>query len=533
MSTGDAGPVIQVKGLTKTFGGSSALDGVELTIFPGEIHGLLGENGSGKSTLIKVLAGYHAPEGGTLVVNGREVDLPLTPGQPRELGFEFVHQDLGLVPSMSVAENLFLASIAHPQNKLFVSWRRLELQTRAACRRYNLDLDPRMLVEDLRPVERAMLAIVRALEALENAPGRTGATLLVLDEPTVFLPEHEVAVLFDFVREVVRGQSSVLFVSHDLDEVMQITDRITVLRDGKVSGAVTTAETSPHELVELIVGHKVKAIDPVDRQKVQSGALALEARGLTTSALRDVSFDLHAGEVLGLAGLVGSGYEDIVYALFGAIPVEKGQILLEEDEFDASAMTPSRAMARGMALVPGDRQRLGSVPTLSISENMNLLVLERYFRAFVLRQRDLMANARSLMGTFDVRPSDPDLDFGSFSGGNQQKALLAKWLQTDPRILLLHEPTQGVDVGARQQIWAAIRSSTATNSTICASSDYEQLATICDRVAIISRGSLIGILSGADVTKERIVGACLRGSMEDPTVGPSLAELSPTKTSTS
>jgi ribose transport system ATP-binding protein len=503
-------PLLQAIGLTKSFGGALALDGVDLTVLPGEVHGLLGENGSGKSTLIKILAGYHTPEGGRLVVNGREVTLPLAPGQPQQLGLEFVHQDLGLVSSLTVAENLYMSEIVKPANRFFVSWSRRSDQARDVFARYGVAIDPDATIEGIRPVERALVAIVRALEGLRRATGDE-PTLLVLDEPTVFLPQNEVALLFDFVRQIAGRGSSVLFVSHDLAEVRQITDRVTVLRDGRVAGSVVTADTPPRELVNLILGQELQEMAAIEQQ-VQTGEVVLEVRGLTTRWLHDVSFQLHPGEVLGLTGLVGSGYEDAVYAIFGAIPAEGGSLVMGGEERAVTAMTPQAAMARGIALVPGDRQNSGSIPTLPASDNINLLVLDGYFRAGRLRQGDLDANAKALMDEFDVRPPRPDLDYGSFSGGNQQKAMMAKWKQINPAVMLLHEPTQGVDVGARQQIWSMIRTSTDTSSTICASSDYEQLAAICDRVGVIARGRLVGYLTGAELTKERIADYCLSSS---------------------
>ena len=508
----DPQPLLQLRGLTKSFGGALALDNVELTVLPGEVHGLLGENGSGKSTLIKILAGFHAPDSGTLAVNGLDVSLPLPPGESRALGLEFVHQDLGLVPSLSVAENLFMSEIARPQNRFLLAWSRAEEDARRTFARYGLALDPQALVANIRPVERALLAIVRALEGLRRSAGH-GATLLVLDEPTVFLPQHEVALLFAFVRQIAESGSSVLFVSHDLDEVRQITDRLTVLRDGRVAGSFGTKETSPAELVRLIIGHDLAGMPPAGQQYVEDRKVVLKVRGLTTRWVEDVSFDLHAGEVLGLTGLVGSGYEDVAYALFGAVPATAGRARFGERWVDAVALTPRIVMALGAALVPADRQRNGSIPSLSAAENINLLVLERYFSGMHLNERGLEANAKSLMTTFDVRPPQPSLDYGSFSGGNQQKAMMAKWQQIAPTVRLLHEPTQGVDVGARQQIWTMIRSATTNSSTICASSDYEQLAAICDRVAIVARGRLVGFLSGHEVTKDRIADFCLRTSV--------------------
>jgi len=508
-----ATPLVEVRGLTKSFGGALALDHVDLTVLPSEIHGLLGENGSGKSTLIKILAGYHEPDAGSLIVNGSDVRLPLRAGEYRDLGFEFVHQDLGLIPTLSVTENLYLSEVASPRNRWFISWTRAANQAAETFARYGVSIDPRATVQHIRPVERALLAIIRALEGL-RADDESGmrATLLVLDEPTVFLPRHEVAVLFDFVRGVAKEGSSALFVSHDLDEVRELTDRITVLRDGRVAGTVVTSETSKRQLVQLIIGRELEDAEGGPQLEVAAQPVRMRVEGLTTPTLTDVTFDLHDGEVLGLTGLVGSGYEDVVYSLYGATPAAAGTVSVDGRQLPLTAITPRTAMRAGMALVPGDRQRNGSIPSLTAADNMNLLVLERFFRGGRLRQRELEENARSLMGTFDVRPARPELEYGSFSGGNQQKAMMAKWQHVQPSVLLLHEPTQGVDIGARQQIFELIRDATRTSSTICASSDYEQLAAICDRVGVLARGRLVGFIAGADLTKERIADFCLRSS---------------------
>ena len=513
-------PLLEVRGLTKAFGGALALDHVDLTVLPGEVHGLLGENGSGKSTLIKILAGYHDPDAGTLAVSGQAVNLPLRPGEYRRLGFEFVHQDLGLVSSLSVVENLFMEEIAAPRNSVFFSWGQAAREAERIFRRYNLTIDPKARVEEIRPVERAMVAIVRALEGLSAVdPELRGRTLLVLDEPTVFLPRHEVLTLFDFIRNVAKTGSSVLFVSHDLDEVLQITDRITVLRDGRVAGTVITADTTPRQLVRLIIGRDLAEAIEGDRGSVQERRVVLKVRNLTTQRLSDVSFDLHQGEVLGMTGLVGSGFEDVAYALYGAIRATNGTMALDEEEFRLAQMTPHRALAHGIALVPADRPRHGSVASLSASDNINMPVLGRYFRRLRLRRRELHHNARGLMRSFDVRPAQPSFEYGSFSGGNQQKAMMAKWHQISPRVMLLHEPTQGVDIGARQQIFNLIVGASETTATLCASADYEQLAAICDRVAVIANGRIAGFLSGAELTKDHIADFCLRSTTEPSTAG--------------
>jgi ribose transport system ATP-binding protein len=508
----DTSPLIRVRDLTKTFGGARALDGVDLTVGRNEVHGLLGENGSGKSTLIKVLSGFHDPDSGTLEVAGQPVDLPLRPGQYRELGFEFVHQDLGLIPSLTVTENLFLGEIAAARTP-FYSWRAARARAAKIFERHEIQLDPNSLVEAIRPVDRAMLAIIRAVEALRSVRGEQEdtANMLVLDEPTVFLPQHEVNVLFDFVRTIVRDGSSVLFVSHDLDEVLQITDRVTVLRDGRTAGSVPTAEVDKEGLIQLIIGHDLASEHsaPTSEPDLTGVPAVMSVEGLTTDSLHDISFELHEGEVLGFAGLVGSGYEDVVYALYGAHPHASGRMTLAGDpQVELSKHSPRAGVRAGLGLVPADRKNNGSVATLTAADNINVTVLDKYFRGLRLRTREMQQNAQMLMNQFDVRPPLPDMEYGSFSGGNQQKAMMAKWQQTKPRVLLVHEPTQGVDIGAREQIHQLIRSNASTTAAICASSDYDQLANLCDRVGVIVRGRLVSFISGPSLTKANIADRC-------------------------
>ena len=492
--------------MSKHFGGARALDDVGLTVLSGEVHGLLGENGSGKSTLIKILAGFHAPDTGELEVDGQPVKLPLVPGQFRSLGLSFVHQDLGLVPTLSVTENLGVGELAASRGRPYISWRRKRREARETFARYGLRIDPGRAVADLRPVERALLAIVRAVEEMRAVGGGRG--VLVLDEPTVFLPRTDVDQLFALVREIVAGGASVLFVSHDLDEVHEITDRVTVLRDGRVVGTVRTAEAAEGQLVEMIIGRRLAAF-ATEHHDLTARAADVSVRDLRGAGVRDVSFDLHTGEVLGLTGLVGSGFEEVAYLLYGARPATGGTLALEAGTLRLATMTPHLAMAAGIVLLPGDRQRDGSVGGLSVTDNVTLPVLGRFFRGLRLRRRAMVRETGRLMGEFDVRPPRPRLDYGSLSGGNQQKALLAKWLQSDPRLLLLHEPTQGVDVGARQQIFTAIRAAAGAGAgVVCASSDYEQLAAICDRVLVFGRGRVARQLVGGEVTKDRITEQC-------------------------
>jgi ribose transport system ATP-binding protein len=497
-------PVVELRGLTKSFGGAQALDDVALTILPREVHGLLGENGSGKSTLIKILAGYHAPDAGTFKWNGTEVSLPLSPGQFRELGLAFVHQDLGLITELTALENLRMVDFAASRtggSMRHINWGRERARACEAFERYGVQIRPDAQVNTLSDTDRARLAIVRALEQIRHVEG-TG--LLILDEPTVFLPKEGTEDLFRLVREVVAEHASVLFVSHDLDEVREVTDRVTVLRDGRVHGTVVTADASEAELVEMIIGRRLEQLDFAHHHDHTGREIDASVMEMSGGNLAGVSFDVHKGEILGIAGLMGSGFEDVPYLLFGANPARGGKLAIDGAVYDLAAMTPARALAADMALLPGDRQGSGSVGTMSVGENVMLQVLERY-GPLCLKRRRMRDDAGRLLDDFDVRPSDPQRAYHSLSGGNQQKALLAKWLQTKPRLILLHEPTQGVDIGARQQIFGMLREAADEGmAVICASSDNEQLAQICDRVLVVARGKIVRELRGADITKERI-----------------------------
>jgi ribose transport system ATP-binding protein len=498
---GAADPVVALRNLSKSFGGARALDGVDLTVMPEEVHGLLGENGSGKSTLIKVLAGYHAPDSGTLEVNGQDVPLPLAPGQFRQLGLSFVHQDLGLIVELTALENLRMVELA-ASSSWRIRWGRERRRAREAFERYGVAIRPDALVSDLSETDRARLAIVRALEDIRRAQ-REGRGLLILDEPTVFLSKDGTEDLFRLIRDVVANHASVLFVSHDLDEVREITDRVTVLRDGRMHGTVVTKEANEGELVEMIIGRRLAALVP-QHDDTAGRTVDASVSELAGRQLRGISFQVHRGEVLGVTGLLGSGFEDVPYLLFGAKPCFGGEFELDGSRHNLRAMTPARALAANVTLLPGDRQREGSVGSMSVGDNVMLQVLDRY-RPLRLQRRRMRRDAASRLTEFDVRPADPALAYQSLSGGNQQKALLAKWLQTEPRLLLLHEPTQGVDIGAREQIFEMLTAAAGEGmSILCASSDYEQLAQICDRVLVIGRGRIVRELTGEEITKDRI-----------------------------
>jgi ribose transport system ATP-binding protein len=491
---------LEARHISKRFGGTLALDDASISLRPGEVHALVGENGSGKSTLIKVLAGFHDPEpGGALEVAGQPVPFPLRAGQPRALGLRFVHQDLALIPSLSVLENLRIEELAAGRLGA-IHWTAERRRATETFECYGTDLDPRATVGDLRPADRALLAIVRAIEGMPS-----GGTL-VLDEATAFLPGAEREALLALIRRITTQGASVLFVSHDLGEA-RLADRITVLRDGRDIGTVAAEGVTPEELVEMLVGHSIRPAGD-DRGARSARSPGVVIRGLSGETVRDLSLELFPGEIVGLTGLPASGFEELPYLLYGARPCRSGRLELDE-ALDVTELSPSRALAAGIALVPADRTRDGAVGSLSVAENVMLPVLDRYADRTRLDGGRLRRTAAALLAKQDVRPPEPQLMFDALSGGNQQKAVLAKWLQTAPRLLLLHDPTRGVDVGARERIVSALRDIAGRGvSVLSASADFEQLARLCDRVLILSAGRAVDELVGPDVTEARIAERC-------------------------
>ena len=509
-------PVLRISGLSKSFGGARALDDVSLAVRHGEVHGLLGQNGSGKSTLIKILCGFHAPDGSPVIeIDGRPVSLPVSVASLRAHGVAFVHQHLGLMPSLTVLENLMLSELA-AGGRGYIDWRAEARRARDLFARYEIDLDPLAPLSDLTPVARAQVAIVRAFDELRRDKAKSHARgLLVLDEPTPFLPAHDVEVLFRLVREIVADGASVIFVSHDIDEVLEITDRATVLRDGRVAGVFKTAQVSKAEVIRLIVGRSVD-LDAMRPPQKTLASPSIVISDLAGGGLAPFSLSLAPGEVVGLTGLIGSGYDEVIYRLYGASPASSGTLVLDGETVAVARLDPQRAIARGCVLIPGDRLQSGAVATLSVSENVNQPVFGAISRAWALSDTALLRNAANLAARFDVRPRDPQTLLGSLSGGNQQKVVLAKWFQTRPRLILLDEPTQGVDVGARAQVFAAVAEAAAQGAAVlCASSDYEQLTAICDRVVVFARGRVVAELGGSTISKAAIAQACYRSEANE------------------
>ena len=496
---------LRLRSLSKTFGPARALDDVNLDIARGEIHGLVGRNGSGKSTLIKILSGFHIPDdGATLTIGGVPVGLPLPSSEAFRHGLAFVHQDLGLLPEMTVMESIRIGRFGTAPGWR-IRWKNERRVVADALRRFGGKVSPDDLVGDLREVDRALVAIVRGLMDLQSHDNG----ILILDEPTAYLPRDSVEQLFQTIRTVADEGTAVVFVSHRLDEVMDITHRTTVLRDGRVVGTVETSRSNEEELIQLILGGQLEDFYP--QPSVPRADIALRIAGLGGAIATSVDLDVCAGEIVGLTGIAGAGYDEVPYLLFGARPSKSGTVQIGSTTLQHSELSPRRMMAAGMALLPADRQRNSGVGDLTLTQNVSLPVLGTFFRGGRLRQREERAKVAGLLVDYTVRPSAPEAKMGQLSGGNQQKALLGKWLQRNPPVLLLHEPTQGVDVGAKKDVFERLRNAAIDGAAILfCSAEYEDLAHLCDRVLVFHEGRVTATLSGADLTEDRIVEQCYR-----------------------
>jgi ribose transport system ATP-binding protein len=502
--TGDTGPVVDLRGVSKTFGHRRVLSDVDLAVHPGEVHALLGKNGSGKSTLIKILAGYQPPDqGAQLLVRGERVMFPLHPNAPTRMGFSFVHQDLGLIPSMTVAETIIVGRF-DTKFGWRISWAHERRRVERIIAEYGVDVSPDTLIEALSAVDRSLVAIMRALDRLKDVEGG----LLVLDEPTAALPRDNVERLFDAVHEAARRGAGVLLVTHRLDEVRQHADAATVLRDGKWVDTRSTSGLTEDELVERIIGFPLDRLYPAHRQFVPAEA-QFEVANLSGSTVRDVSVSVAPGEVLGVTGLLGMGADELPYLMFGAKQAGSGRIRVREKSFAASQWKPRTAMRAGLAFMPADRLQAGGVREATVRENLTLNSLSTFSNRLWLNPRRESARAWEMVREHNVLPQDPEAPLGTLSGGNQQKALLGKWFAMKPSVLLLHDPTRGIDVGAKKQVFSSIRQAAVSGtSVIIASDEYEDLANLCDRVLILGGGLVTCELSGSELTYERVLERC-------------------------
>jgi ribose transport system ATP-binding protein len=492
-------PVLHITGLSKSFGATRALDEAALEIQPGEIHALVGQNGSGKSTLIKTLAGYHAPDpGSTAQIDGEVFDL----GHAVPDGLRFVHQDLGLVLELNAMDNLALHGGFARGAGGRVRWREQALQTRRVLARFGVDLDIHRPLAAATPVERTVVAIAAALQGWHGGRG-----VLVLDEPTAVLPHDEVERLFAMVQEVRSAGTSVLYVSHRLDEIFELADRVTVLRGGCVIGTHAVADLDAGALASLMVGEEV---DPDYRAPVAArpdAPVVLEARDVHGRWLRGVDLDVHRGEILGIAGLAGAGVLELPYVIAGAAQHQiSGRIRLPERSDEWTDVADARAL--GIPLVPADRGREGIVAEFAVSENLSLSVLGRLGRRGRLDRRAEAEFVDQWTRSLGVVAAGPGAPISTLSGGNQQKVVVARCLAQDPAVLVLCEPTAGVDIGTRVAIYDLIAELARNGLTVVlSSSDAGDVLAMCTRVVVLRGGRVAAELGGDGLTEHALVRA--------------------------
>lgn len=527
--------LVKLRSVTVRYGATTALDGVDFTVRSGEVSGLVGLNGSGKSTLVKVLAGSVEPERGDLWANGRQLALPITPKQREQLGWGFVFQDLALLQNARVVDS-FLAESFHASRKWWVRDRAEVRWVQAVLDGLGVPVSAHSSVSSLSPAEQAMAAIARAAVRLERKceiaitpdvqgeGGRGKLGLLVLDEPTAVLPGDEAELVYKLVRRLTSRGHGVVLVSHHLDEIIALADRVTVLVDGKVRGTVEDlCGESEDLLVDLMVGGRVRPKARSDSTIASRGAalpgadceIAVNERlvvsGLSGARLCNVDFHLLEGEILGVTGTVGAGHEELPYLLFGARPWKAGRFCLNGRDYRGATWDIVDAVAAGVGLVPGNRAESG-VGEMAVRENISLPSLSEFSHlSLVSRGREQKESAR-LLAEMSIKAESPRANLSSLSGGNQQKVALAKWLRREPTLLLLHEPTQGVDVGARAEIHGIIKdAATRGMSVVWSSNDFDELEEVCDRVVVFAAGAVRAELT-KPLSAERIGRECLVAS---------------------
>ena len=495
---------LQVRALTKTFAGGRALSEVDLDLAAGEVHALLGENGSGKSTLIKILSGYHRPDpGGQVQIGGQELSF----GHPLasyDIGARFVHQDLGLVEASSISDNLAFGP-GFPTSFATIRSGRARQRAVQALGRVDLDLDPNALISSLSPAQKTGVAVARALLADGDAVVR----LLVLDEPTARLPEHEVAHLLSLVRSVARSGVGVMYVTHRLDEVFQIASQATILRDGHKVASVEIAGLDRDVLLHHLLGAALERPHRLQAHNVAETASVLTVTGLRSEALKDVSFTVRPGEIVGIAGITGSGREALCGTLFGARKRDAGVVKVGSVQVQGNR--PDAAMKVGVAYIPAERKILGAFLDLSAGENISIANLRAFWTWPLLRRGRELAEAQRWFDRFAIRPLGAlHQPMSAFSGGNQQKVVFSKWFQRAPVLFLLDEPTQGVDVGAKAELHTALFEAARDGAGIViSSSDVDELTTVCDRVLVLRSGRVVAQLSGAGVNPHAMSRAAL------------------------
>lgn len=488
--------LLQLSNVTKSFGAIQALKGVSFDLQAGEVHALLGENGAGKSTLIKIITGAHAPDSGTIQIAGELVE-KLSPAAAHHLGIACIYQQPALFPDLTVAENIGLR-LENAGAFSRVNWRERHHHASELLHRIGANISPDAEIRSLSMPEQQLVEIACAIGA--------GARIVIMDEPTASLTQKETQLLFAVVRDLRSSGVGVIYISHRLEEIFQLANRVTVLRDGESVGTCLTKDTNETALIKLMVGREISQIFPPAGSKPGEIVLSLKNISCAAGGVNNVSFEVRAGEILGVAGLVGAGRTELARTIFGITPADAGEIFLQGDKIEIRS--PQAAVAHGIAYVPEDRRRHGVILELPIAQNMTMAIHRQIFPGSWLRFGAERTCALDFIRQLNVRAFGPEAPGHSLSGGNQQKVSLARWLATKPKVLILDEPTQGVDVGAKSEIHKIIRQLAKEGlAVLMISSDLPEILGMSDRITVMRGGTIAAMMPGMSDAHEVMAAA--------------------------
>lgn len=492
--------IFEMRDITKAFALNVVLDGVSIAIKPGEVRALMGENGAGKSTLMKILGGIYSADSGTILMDGKQVEIRSV-DDARHYGVSFIHQEISNIPAMTIAENIFLGR--EPKNRLgLVDYKKMRLGAQSALDALDLRLDPGSLIAGLSIAQQQMLEIARAIH--ENAK------ILIMDEPTASLSSSEVDNLFRQITRLKEKGVAIIYISHRMEETFRVCDSVTVLRDGKFIGTKNTGETTENELISMMVGREFESM--YGNKRPIGGEPMLEVKGLTSASVTDISFTLKKGEILGFSGLVGAGRTEMALALFGIDHVKSGEVLVEGKK--ALIKSPADAIQAGIVLVPEDRKGQGLFLGHTIATNLTFQVLPQFIHHLRIDHKTEQELIDTYKQKLSIRMESPDQLAGELSGGNQQKIVISKWLAAQPRVLILDEPTRGIDVGAKAEIYKLMHALTEEGvSIIMISSELPEVINNSSRIAIMNEGRLVKILDPDkdDISQESIMSYAVGG----------------------
>ncbi len=483
---------VELRNISKTFGGITALKDVTFKVLPGEIHALAGENGAGKSTLVKILSGAHTKDSGQIFIDGNEVLIRNT-HDSRKHGIGIIYQEFSIVPELSVAENIFLNQLG---TDFWMRWRKMKMRAEELISSIGFSINPSLRAGDLSIAQQQIVEIAKALSEKVK--------VLILDEPSAVLGPKEVQKLFDTLIKLKKDGVAIIYISHHLSEIFQIADRITVLKDGSTAGSFPVNETNRESVIKMMLGRSLDAMYPV--HDTSAGEEVLRIEGVSSGGkVNGVSFTLKAGEILGIAGLVGSGRTETVRAIFGADELNKGRIFLDGREI--RHRSPGKSVKSGIGMVPEDRKQHGIIQPLTITENISLTNYKSVSGIFgFIKTKREKKNTIDLIRKLSIKAENENQETVSLSGGNQQKVALAKWLNRDCRVLIIDEPTRGIDIGAKVEIYNLIcELSKKGVALIVISSETHELTGICDRILVMRKGKIKSVLTRPEFSEEEIL----------------------------